>query len=170
MRKYLLVLLIIIALFCTACGGVDPENLELDKSYSFNASLEYGERTSSAHFTRSAPGEWSGTLTDPYALQGISIIYTPLEMSVSYSGFSSDFSETPNDVNVTAFVMFCALESAFKGDGITVTSGKNSIEITGRTDGDTFILKLDRDGIPTTLDVPGRQLKITFSDVILKDF
>jgi hypothetical protein len=169
MGKYFLVCLIITALICTACGGVDPENLDLNKSYSFNAELNYGERTSSAHFTRSAPGEWSGTMTDPYALQGISIIYTPLEMSVSYSGFSSDFSETPNDINVTAFVVFCALESAFKGDGVTVTSGKNFIEITGRTDGDTFILRLNRDGLPATLDVPGRQLTVTFTDVSVKD-
>ncbi|MDR2559282.1 MAG: hypothetical protein LBC86_07060 [Oscillospiraceae bacterium] len=170
MRKFYLIALIIIALTVTACGGVDLENLDLNKSFSFTAQLEYGGRSSAAHFTRSAPGEWSGTLTDPYALQGISIIYAPPEMSVSYSGFSADHSDTPSDINVTAFVMFCALESAFKGDGITVTSGKNFIEITGRTDGDTFILRLDKDGFPMMLDVPNRQLKIAFSEVTVRDF
>jgi hypothetical protein len=171
MRKFYLIALAVIALVCTACSGnVNPDNLDFDRAFSFTASFEYGERTSSAQFTRLAPDEWSGTLTEPYALQGVEISYTPLAMNVSYSGFTVDFGDAPDDVNVMAFVLFCALESAFRGDGVTVTTGKDWVEITGRTDGDTYILMLDRVGLPTSLEVPNRQLRITFSDVTARGF
>ncbi|MCL2697324.1 MAG: hypothetical protein FWE74_04505 [Oscillospiraceae bacterium] len=171
MKKFSLIVLAVIALVCTACNGnVNPDTLDFDRSYSFTAALEYNGSSSTAQFTRLAPDEWSGTLTEPYALQGVEIVYTPLEMSISYAGFSVDYGDAPPDINVTAFMMLCALESAFKGDGVTVTTGKDWVEITGRTDGDTYVLKLDRTGLPVSLDVPGRQLKVSFTDVSVKGF
>ncbi|MCL2638370.1 MAG: hypothetical protein FWD48_08360 [Oscillospiraceae bacterium] len=174
MRKIRLTALVILAAFallCTACSGnVNPDSIDFDRSYSLTAQFEYGGNSSTAQFTRTAPDEWSGTLTEPYSLQGVEISYTPLEMSVSYSGFSVDLDSAPPNVNVTAFLMLCALESAFKGDATSVTSGKDWVEITGRTDGDTYVLTLNRVGLPVSLDVPARQLKITFSDVTVKNF
>jgi hypothetical protein len=171
MRKFSLIVLIIIALICTACStNVNPDNLDFDKSFSFTANLEYHGRNSAAQFTRTAPDEWSGTLNEPYALQGVEIAYTPLEMSISYAGFAVDYNELPPDINVTAFVMFSALENAFRGEDTGITSGKDWVEIAGKSDGSTYIFRLDRYGNPATLDVPGRQLKVIFTDVVAVSF
>jgi hypothetical protein len=171
--KKIFSLILVIALICTftACNnGVNPNNIDFNQSYSFTAELESGGRTTSAYFTRTAPDEWSGTLNAPFSLQGVEIAYTPLEMSISYAGFSSDLSDSGSDINVTAFMLFSALEHAFKGGEVSISSGKDWVEITGVTDGDVYILRLDRYGLPVTLEVPSRRLSVSFSDVTTADF
>ncbi|MCL2698586.1 MAG: hypothetical protein FWE74_10975 [Oscillospiraceae bacterium] len=170
MKRFFLLVLIIIAVICTSCSGnVNPNSINFNQSYSFNAELGYNDRTTSAFFTRTAPDEWSGSLNAPFSLQGVEIAFTPQEMSISYEGFSSDLSDTP-DINVTAFMLFSALEHAFKGSDVSIASGKDWVEITGLTNGDVYVLRLDKFGLPVTLEVPGRRFKVTFSDVTTADF
>jgi hypothetical protein len=171
-KYYLAALIIITALLGTSCSGIlGVGDLDFDKSFSFTAELSYNGRESVAQFSRTAPGEWSGTLVEPYALQGVEIAYSPLEMSISYSGFSVGYGEdTPSDINVTAFVMLRVLESAFGSDDVSISSGKDWIEIAGIHDGDAYTLRLDKNGNPASLNVANRQLSVTFSDVASASF
>ncbi|MDR2533064.1 MAG: hypothetical protein LBC82_09520 [Oscillospiraceae bacterium] len=173
MKKYYLVLLIITAvLLASSCSpGMNPDDLDFDKSFSFTAELQYSGRGSVAQFMRTAPGEWNGTLVEPFALQGVEIAYSPLEMSVSYAGFAVNYgADSPPDINITAFVMIRVLESAFNSEDAGVTSGRDWIEITGIYDGDTYVLRLDKEGSPISLSVPNRQLKVVFSEVTTAQF
>ncbi|MCL2694640.1 MAG: hypothetical protein FWE60_06005, partial [Oscillospiraceae bacterium] len=145
MRKIsLIALLIIFALICTSCNTqATPENLDFDFAFSFTAELEYNGAASKAQFTRTAADNWTGTLSEPYALQGVFIDYKPEEMTVSYSDFAVRYGgDLPNglppDINITAFVMIEALESAFRKDSISVTSTKETIEVRGITDSDNY--------------------------------
>ena len=168
-KKIFLVVLIIIAIICTSCSGnVNPNSINFNQSYSFNAEMSYNDRTTGAFFTRTAPDEWSGSLSDPFSLQGIEIAFTPLEMTISYEGFTSDLSGT--DINVTAFILFSALEHAFKGGDVSISSGKDWVEITGLISGDVYVLRLDKYGLPVTLEVPARRLSVSFSDVTTTNF
>ena len=168
--KRIIALVIIIALLVmlsSGCaGGADPDNLDFDRAFSFTAEIIYNDSVSAADFARTAPDVWTGTLTAPYALQGMQVAFTPAEMTVSYSGFDVDFSEdTPPEINVSAFLMIKTLENAFALQGVNVSGGRDSIELAGTFDGDSYVLRLDRDGLPVSLEVPRRQLRVTFSEV-----
>jgi len=172
MKKMFSIALIIFALLCTACNsGIDPDDLDFDRSFSLTANLEYNGRGSVAQFARTAPGQWSGTLVEPYSLQGVEIAYSPLEMSVSYAGFAVNHGDdSPPDINITAFVMLAVLESAFLSEDVSISSGKDWVEIAGSHDGGVYVLRLDRNGLPVSLSIPNQQLKVTFSEVTAMNF
>ena len=169
MRKIILLALIIstIALFFTSCNGaLDPDDLDFNKSYSFDVRLNYNGASSVANFTRTASGAWTGTLTEPYALQGVQVIFSPAEMTVSYSDFAVKYGgDSQPDFNITAFVMLEALENAFGRNYSAIFGSKNGFEITGITDGDNYVLRLDANGLPTSLEIPNQQLKAEFTGV-----
>ncbi|MCL1823794.1 MAG: hypothetical protein FWG44_06285 [Oscillospiraceae bacterium] len=168
MKKTKFVILTVIsALIFTSCfGGISFDNLDFDKAYSFTARLEYENTSCTARFTRSARGSWEGELIEPYALQGISINYTPAEMTVSYADFAvNSDSDFTSGVNITAFVMLKVLECAFAKEDVTVSSGKNAVEITGTADNNNYILIVDKAGLPVSLEVTNKQLRVTFTEV-----
>jgi len=66
--------------------------------------------------------------------------------------------------------MLQALESAFASEDVSISSGKDWVEIAGNHDGSVYILRLDKSGLPVSLDIPGRQLKVTFSEVSAVNF
>jgi hypothetical protein len=170
MKKIITVL--IIALVFTSCAGrMNPDNLNFNKSFSFTTEIEFGGAASTAEFTRTAIGEWEGVLTAPYALQGMRVMFTPTEMTVSYSDFVVDLGdESPPEINVSAFVMIKTLESAFMMQDVNVTAGKDSIEVAGMFDGNAYVLRLDKDGMPALLEVPGRQLRVNFTGATAVNF
>lgn len=173
MRKFILTAAVILAavLFTSCSGRLDPDDLDFYKAFTFDARLEYNGSGSAANFSRTAAGTWTGTLTEPYALQGVKVDFSPSEMTVSYSDFAVRYGgDAPPDFNITAFVMFGALENAFGGRYSTVYAGKDGFEITGIADGDNYVLRLDKDGLPTSLEVPGQQLKAVFTGVEAKSF
>jgi hypothetical protein len=158
---------VICALLLASCAGsADPDSLDFDRAFSFTAEIEYAGSTSTADFARTAAGEWDGIITAPFSLQGVNINYTPDEMSVSYSDFAVNIDPgTAPDINVSAFLMFKTLENAFALQNVSIASGRDSIEISGMFDGDSYILRLDREGLPVSLEIPRRQLWVTFSGV-----
>jgi hypothetical protein len=143
---------------------VNPENLDFNKTFTFTAKLEYNGVASTAQFARTAVDTWAGILTEPYALQGVELAYTPLEASISFGGFAVSHGED-SDAGVVAFAMIEALESAFRKDAISVTAGKDRIEITGGAGAEFYILTLDMSGLPTSLSMPERKIKADFSDI-----
>ncbi|MCL2018991.1 MAG: hypothetical protein FWG70_04450 [Oscillospiraceae bacterium] len=170
MRNFYSLALIILAFFSltlASCNGrMRPENLDLNRSFTFTAALEYNGRSSVAELVRTKPGEWNGTLVEPYALQGVEFVYAPPETSVSYGGFTiSHDADAMSDLNITAFMILKSLENAFASEKSGFTYGKDWVEITGTLDGNIYVLKLDKDGFPLSLDIPNQQLKATFSGV-----
>ena len=58
----------------TSCEGeslLSPKPPQLNKLFSFSASISCGSGDFSAVFNRTAVGSWDITLTEPYELQGI---------------------------------------------------------------------------------------------------
>jgi hypothetical protein len=162
----IIVFLVLSALLLTSCaGGADLDNLDFNRAISFTAEIEYNNSKVTADFNRTAIGEWAGVLTAPYALQGMKVNFTPTEMTVSYSDFDVSFNEAPTDINVSAFVMIKTLENAFMLQGVNITGGREGIEVAGIFDGDSYVLRLDKDGIPLSLEVPRTQLRVSFTSV-----
>ncbi|MCL2108885.1 MAG: hypothetical protein FWH20_06015 [Oscillospiraceae bacterium] len=154
-----IILAISTALICVSCKTtLDPDRLDFERGFEFEAHLEYGGASSTANFTRLSTGAWSGVLTEPYALQGVQINFSPTEMKVSYSDFAVEYSGV-------AFVMLNALENAFTKNYTTITGGKSGFEITGTTNDGNYILRLDQNGLPTSLEIAGQNLKVEFANV-----
>jgi len=170
MKKIILITLF--ALLFTSCtGNVSPDNLDFNKSFTLTTEIEYNGAVSTADFTRTSVGEWEGVLTAPYALQGMQVSFTPTEMKVSYADFGVDLGESiPPEINVSAFMMIKTLESAFTMQNVNAVGGRDGIEISGMFDGDSYVLRLDKEGIPLSLEMPRRQLKVTFSGVTASTF
>ncbi|MCL2078132.1 MAG: hypothetical protein FWH08_06995 [Oscillospiraceae bacterium] len=174
MRKIYLVLITVFALLiCVSCyAGLGIGNLDLNQSYSFTVNMEYNGASSTAELTRTAMDRWEGALTAPYALQGVGIEYTPLEMSISYSGFTVRHElDSSGEFNIVVSFMFRAFEHAFKdSEEVNISSGRDFIEITGAIDGDVYILTLDKAGLPTSLEIPSRQFRAVFTEVTAERF
>jgi len=162
MRKLCLAALtVFVVLICSSCYmGINPGTLDFEKSFSFTAALEYNGSSCEAGFTRGAVDKWEGMITRPYALQGVRIDFTADEMKIAYSGFTVD-----SGTDTAAFTVIKCLENAFKKQDVNISAGREKIEITGAADGALYILTLDKSGLPASLEVPDKKLKVIFSDV-----
>lgn len=154
---------------CSALSGLNAENINLEKAFSLTAEIKYQNADIiKGTFERTSVGIWKGVLTEPFALQGISLDYTNGALVLSCAGISV---EPSGSGVIAARLMFDALESAFTKTAVDIKAAGASIEVSGINGNGAYILTIDKTtGLPISMTVPDRNLSISFTEVTAADF
>lgn len=165
----IIIIFLTLAMF-SGCGIILPETLETDKAYDLCASLKYGSGDEVVlNLSRTAAGVWSGAISEPFALQGITVSYSAGETLLSRDSISVQ----PSDKGSTgAAILLDALESGLaSGTEAVVRIIGSGIEISGTNRNGAFIIMLDRETtLPVSVTVAEHKLTAEFSGVAAKEF
>lgn len=153
---------------CTGIMGVSPESLDLNRAYSFTAQIDYEGFSATAEIQRVGERSWTAMLTEPAALQGLSVVYEGGGATMSYAGFTIEPDKSVTNM-VTAITD--VLENAIAKENLEVISAKEHIQLSGTSTLGAYVLKLDKaTGLPLTLSVSELRLEVVFSNVVVAEF
>jgi len=177
MKKLLIALVFIVTLLLTftACESVaflSPDNINLDKAYSFSANMQFNslgnEFSAAANFERQSSGVWNVTFTEPYALAGVTMAYNSGTVVSAFE--NAEFTTTANNDGVVIQVIE-AFENAVNGEGREIVVGGRGVEeirITSKAGvrARSFELILCKKSYqPLTLTIAESALSVSFSEV-----
>jgi hypothetical protein len=175
MKKTLTALILILIVALTGCGGMAflaPEEIDLNKAYSFSASMQFasggGEFSAVANFSRQGEGVWNVTFAEPYALAGMELTYEAGNVTSAFEG--AQFTATANS-NAIVTQIITAFENAINGEGREIIAGgrgaeeirvKSKVGERGRSFELVLCKKTHR---PLTLTFADNSLTVDFSEV-----
>jgi hypothetical protein len=168
LKKLFIPCLLILVLSFTSCTGVktiNPDRLKIDKAYSFNVNIQYGNNNAVAEFRRAGTDMWEVILKEPYALEGMSVIYANGIITAAYENLQGSFDENGSSVYLRIITAF---ENAVNGEGREVVASGDVIKITSKagTPVMSYELVLDRSNYePLSLKISQASLSAEFSDV-----
>ncbi len=146
------------ALTLTACEGqnlLSPKPPELNKLFTFSASISCDTGNFSALFTRSAMGSWDITLTEPYELQGITFSRGKDGAKASLADLSAE--SLANEFSNSPLTYITdSLESAVQNGNASVVYGDQSYAVNS---GDTVIYFQQGSAVPCAFEIPEKQIK-----------
>lgn len=151
------------AISLTACEGQNllaPKPPNLNKLFSFTASVTCETGDFSALFSRTAIGNWDVTITEPYELQGISFSYTKNGIKASLDELSAEPPVTEFSGSPVTYIAD-ALEAAVQDGTASVVYGDGSFAVNA---GDTVMYFEQGSGVPNAFEITSKQIKGEISE------
>lgn len=144
-----------------ACSApiIGTETPKLDRPFSAEAEITYGNESCKAQVKRFSEENWELCITEPYALEGLIVTLKDGETSLSLYGLEgfADFSE---DAVSAAKLITDALDAAKDG---TFSKNGETTTITGDSENAHYTLTLDKSGNPCEMTLSGRGVSVTLS-------
>jgi hypothetical protein len=172
----LVAVIVSVAISCiifTGCEQLEllsPENINLDRAYSFSANMNFksagNELSATANFTRVSANVWNIAFAEPFALAGVEMTYANGELTSLFEG--AQFS-TPANGDSAVVQIIAAFENAISGEGRTVTVGGRGdphIRINSKAGsrGVSYELVLSKnDRLPVSMTIVANSLNVSFS-------
>ncbi len=143
--------LITAAAVLAGCSQADVQapSAAPDTAFTADAEISYEGLELAAKVTRSAAGEWELRITEPYALEGLTMKISDGKTSLSMLGLESD-----SDVCTGIVSMARALACAYDAAADSALSGTSELG--------SYSVTLDESSLPCELSSDG--LKVQFSD------
>jgi hypothetical protein len=167
-KKFAAVIAVILLLSVTGCNAVymgtlnlGIAKLDLDKEQSVTAKIHCAipeKQLITAELHRFSAGVWENTITDPYPLQGINVLYDKGITTLTFAGLTAE--ENPAFSSVLDVVV-SSLDHAFTS-APKVKVRRNTVTLTGETDNGPYTLKLENSTLKT-LEVPDKEIKVEFA-------
>jgi hypothetical protein len=167
MKKTAIIITISIFMLMTAsCRGLSlpnilsPAQLDLDKSYEFTANIRHGEFNTAAQFQRKNTNNWEIILTEPFTVEGMTMIYEDGQFMAVYEDLTGIVT---NDDAVYKFIID-SFENAIGGEGQEIISSGEQVVVSSNA----YELVLEKDGLaPISLTRAGASLTVEFSEVVV---
>ena len=164
---------IILCFSLAACSGpstINPERLKIDKAYSFNADIKYGDFSAEGVLERKSAGVWTITLSEPFALQGVVMTYEQGTLTAYFESLPTPqvLPELENKSNSVIELIVGAFENAINGEGREAISFGDKVKISSRAGNPPkpYELMFDKQSLePLTLSIPDKSLTAEFSEV-----
>ncbi|NMA79468.1 MAG: hypothetical protein GX967_02335 [Clostridiales bacterium] len=159
------ILLIVLSLsILTSCKGKDsPTPPDLNRGFTCNADINYGDLSATAEIKRTGAGVWDLKFTSPKNLKDISLSYSEGDVKVGYKGFSFSISESALPIKAIASSIIGAIDNAATQSGIDVKSSGDDFIINGKTDVGNYILTINpEDDTVISVSIPDIDLLVTF--------
>ena len=153
-----------------ACGCEGAVNLnspklpDLDRSYSASAEITFGSNTAQAEVTRSEPGSWEFSFSEPAELSGVIMRIDNGELTASLG----DLSVTAGEGNYTTMPMLIAegIDSLGSVKPTDITEENGILTIKLKSDGKSCTVTADKaTGDIISFKSPGSKLAVYFSEV-----
>lgn len=156
MKKILTGVLFAAVMTFSACSsGAISGRPDIDRTFSAEASIAAGGETISGQLCRSAENCWTLTLSEPYALEGMTVTFSDGKTTFSMLGFEceADFSDSA----VSALKLLAeAYETAVDNNG-----GFENGVLESANENGTFSLILDESGKPSVINAGGVSVKLS---------
>ncbi len=162
MKRYFLgALCISVSAALCACSApiIGTEAPKLDRPFSAEAEIAYGNESCKAQIKRFSEKSWELCVTEPYALEGLIVTLKDGETSLSLYGLEgfADFSE---EAVSAAKLITDALDAA---QGGTFSKSGETKTVTGDSENAHYTLTLDESGNPFEMTLSGRGVSVTLS-------
>lgn len=158
MKRLIFVLSAVTILSSCAGAGGAAKPPELDVPFAAEAEISYGGSECTAKIIRYGSGSWEFTITEPYALEGLTVTETGGKTSLSMLGM-----ESTADLSDAAVSMARALSSAYDAAaaGGEVTYGSaGETALTGTSDIGRYRVGIGENSEPAVISSDDCKLKV----------
>ena len=161
MKRLIFVLSAVTILSSCASAGNAAKPPELDVPFGAEAEISYGGSECTAKIVRYGSGSWEFTITEPYALEGLTVTESGGKTTLSMLGM-----ESTADISGAAVSMARALSSAYDAAaaGGEVTHGSaGETALTGTSDIGRYRVTLGENAEPAVIASEDCKLKAQLS-------
>lgn len=152
--------LAVVAATLCSCNdkGTSANKPQLDFPYSINASVSYNEKEYKLSLSRNAEGFWSSSFSSPESLSGMTV--TQLGDSYLIEHRELSFTLKQNDMPIKAIpvVIASSLDHASQASSVDIERDGKETVASGEITGGQYSLRIDKNGIPKMLELPGGML------------
>ncbi|NMB30137.1 MAG: hypothetical protein GX988_01645 [Clostridiales bacterium] len=170
LRKFTLCIILIVLslLILTSCKNKDnPPPPDLNRGFTCNADITYGDLTATAEIARTGAGVWDLKFTSPTNLKDITLSYSEGDVKVGYKGFSFSMPESSLPVKAIASSIIGAIDNAATQSGIEVKSSGDDVIVNGKSDVGNYILTIDpKDDTVISVAIPDIDLSVKFDSFV----
>lgn len=147
---------------CQSAGGLlAPKAPDLNKKFTFTASLDCGGESLSANFAREDANSWRVEITDPYRIQGVNFSINGGEITAAFRELTAENLDASlfSDSEVSALVK--TLESSVVDLNGKVTYNQDSYTVSWQ---DLLLSFPTGSSAPTALEMPSKGIKGEISE------
>lgn len=141
---------------CTA--GMNIAAPDMDKCFSAQAEIRVGGETVKGEISRTGEYCWEMTVTEPFALEGMTVKADKDKTAVSMCGFESSGDVSDGAVSALRLIME-AYEGAAKGE-----CGYSDNNFSGTNENGGYQLAITDSKQPETLKISEKSLSVSFSE------
>lgn len=164
MKKILLVLTSAITLFAFSSCKEKAEPISLNKSYTCEAEITFGDIQANAGINRLGNGVWDIELTSPSNLAGLAICYDNELAKISYNGLSFEIAKEDLPIQSMLTALTQALDNAANENNINCFKKGNKITAEGKLNNGEYTITIDeKSGAMLNLTLPDLNLDVNFS-------
>lgn len=156
------ILPVIIAISLVFCGCADKTGAVATPGYTCQAKIEYDEDFSAtAHINVPGGGIFEARLTSPPQLEGLNFLADREKLTVSLEGI-----EIPCQLkdSYSGFAEIMAAAFLKLSTGSPTLTNQKLLVFEGTAKGFFFKFVLNEEGLPLSLSIPEKQLKVEFSN------
>lgn len=156
MKKLLAGVLAVAVMTVSACSsGIVQSSPDIDRQFSAEVSVNTGGETVSGQLCRTAENNWTLTVSQPFALSGLTVSFCDGKTTVSMLGF-----ECETDFSDSAVSVLKLIAEAYE----TAVDNKGGFEngVLESTNGNgAFSVTLDGNGMPALINAGGVTVQLS---------
>lgn len=161
MKRLIFVVPAVLILSSCAASGSAADPAKLDVPFGAEARISYGGDECTAKISRYGAGSWEFEITEPYALEGLTVTETDGKTTFSMLGAESTADISPAAVSMTR-AFSSAYDAAAAGGEVTYDSAGEPV-FTGTSDTGRYRVKLGEDMTPALITSEECKLKAEIS-------
>lgn len=115
--------------------------------------------------SRSGNGMWEAEFTSPNSLSGVKLSFSEGNVTAEYKGLSFSVPQSALPVKAMMLNLIKAVDDNAKLDELKGEEDGNLLKISGSLEGGDYTLSVDKNGCPSSFEMPCNNLTITFSNV-----
>lgn len=154
------------ALLLSGCSAPEIKTAapDIDKSFSAEAELSYGNDSCTVQMRRFSENSWEFCVTEPFPLEGLIITVNDGETKLTMYDMES-LADVSDEAVSAAKLITDAFEAAIDNRENAAAS-EETITLTGQAPTCTYTLTLDESGVPTELTIGGRGVIAEFTKFV----
>lgn len=162
-------------LLCTACNAQqskEPFSSSLAPAYSIQADMTYGERDSHAlcKLSRQNSGIWEAEFTEPSSLSGVILTFEENAVSANYKGLAFTVPKSALPAKSMLMLMTDVFDALGEMESLPCKEADNNQwKLEGESEGGSYTVMFDENGVPMQFSVPSQPLSITFSEYTVQE-
>lgn len=157
-------------LFMTACtqkATNESFTPALAPTYSIHADMTYGERDTEASclLTRTGDGVWNAEFSEPASLSGVILTFEENAVSANYKGLAFTVPKSALPAKSMLMLATDVLDTLNEMPSLPCKQADDhSWQLEGESEGGSYTLSFDENGIPTHFSMPNQPLEIALSE------
>lgn len=170
MKRLVTLTFAVLMIFCLVSCSVPMKNTSVRKN-GLNCAFQSEITITIEHFeangtlTRFGSGMWEAEFTSPNSLSGVKLSFSEGNVTAEYKGLSFSVPQSALPVKAMMLNLIKAVDDNAKLDELKGEEDGNLLKISGSLEGGAYTLSVDKNGCPSSFEMPNNNLTITFSNV-----